>query len=107
MIKRGSGILLHIASLPAADSIGNIGPGACRFVDFLAEAGQTYWQVLPLSPPSPGEGNSPYSSISAFAGNELLISPEHLVRDGWIEPGAVSPTPQPSPDRVDYGSAIA
>ena len=107
MIKRGSGILLHITSLPAADSIGNIGPGACGFVDFLAEAGQTYWQVLPLSPLSPGEGNSPYSSQSAFAGNELLISPENLVRDGWIEPGAVAPAPQPSPDRVDYGSAIA
>jgi 4-alpha-glucanotransferase len=103
--KRGSGILLHITSLPSNDALGNLGPGAYEFVDFLARAGQSLWQVLPLNPPSPGEGNSPYSSLSAFAGNTLLISPELLARDGWIReaPSAVE-FPE---DRVDFGKAVS
>jgi 4-alpha-glucanotransferase len=102
--QRGSGVLLHITSLPSNDALGNFGPGAYEFVDFLARAGQSVWQVLPLNPPSPGEGNSPYSSSSAFAGNTLLISPEILARDGWIrETLSVSDFPT---DRVDFGKAI-
>jgi 4-alpha-glucanotransferase len=102
--KRGSGILLHITSLPSDDSLGNLGPGAYRFVDFLAAAGQSLWQVLPLNPSSPGEGNSPYSSSSAFAGNTLLISPGLLESQGCIKE-----TPPPSgfpKNRVDFGAAI-
>lgn len=75
---------MHITSLPSDFGIGDLGPEAYRFVDFLAEAGQTYWQILPLSPTSPIMGNSPYSSDSAFAGNPLLISPEKMVQHGWL-----------------------
>jgi 4-alpha-glucanotransferase len=80
---RVSGILLHPTSLPARGGIGDFGPAAYQFVDFLASARQGLWQVLPLGPL--GYGNSPYSSTSAFAGNPLLISLERLVQHGWIE----------------------
>jgi 4-alpha-glucanotransferase len=102
--KRASGVLLHITSLPANDSIGNLGPSAYEFVDFLARAGQSIWQVLPLNPPSPGEGNSPYSSSSAFAGNTLLISPELLVNQGWIK--ELPPANSLPKNRVDFGEVI-
>ncbi len=102
--QRRSGILLHITSLPSNDFLGNFGPGAYGFVDFLARAGQSLWQVLPLNSPSPGEGNSPYSSSSAFAGNTLLISPELLVRDGLIK--ETQSIESSSADRVDFGQAI-
>ncbi len=82
---RASGILLHLTSLPSPYGIGDLGPEAYRFADFLHQAGQTYWQLLPLNPTSTYTGNSPYSSYSAFAGNPLLISPELLVRDGLLE----------------------
>ncbi|WP_417910059.1 4-alpha-glucanotransferase [Candidatus Electronema sp. PJ] len=81
---RTSGILLHISSLPSPYGIGDFGPASRNFVDFLAKSGQSYWQVLPLVPVSPAFGNSPYMSGSAFAGNPLLISPELLIRDGWL-----------------------
>lgn len=80
---RGSGILLHISSLPGKYGIGDLGPAAYEFIDILEAAGQIYWQILPLSPT--GHGNSPYSSHSAFAGNTLLISPEMLAADGLID----------------------
>ena len=80
---RAAGILLHPTSLPSRGGIGDFGPAAYRFVDFLASARQGVWQVLPLSPL--GYGNSPYSSTSAFAGNPLLISLERLADRGWIE----------------------
>jgi 4-alpha-glucanotransferase len=80
---RSAGILLHPTSLPSRDGVGDFGPAAYRFVDFLASARQGLWQVLPLGPL--GYGNSPYSSTSAFAGNPLLISLERLVEHGWIE----------------------
>lgn len=79
---RLSGILLHVTSLPSYGGIGDFGPAAYAFVDFLAAAKQRLWQVLPLSPT--GYGSSPYSALSAFAGNPLLISLERLVHDGWI-----------------------
>ena len=84
MDRRGSGILLHLTSLPSPFGIGDLGPWAYRFVDFLAEAGQSYWQILPLNPTDPEYGNSPYHSNSAFALNTLLISPELLLRDGLL-----------------------
>jgi len=77
--QRSSGLLLHITSLPSAHGVGDLGPEAYRFADFLSASGQTYWQILPLTPVDPGAGFSPYSSPSAFAGNTLMISLEKLV----------------------------
>ncbi len=81
-LERRSGILLHVTSLPSYGGVGDFGPAAYAFADFLHTAKQRLWQVLPLSPT--GYGSSPYSALSAFAGNPLLISIEHLARDGWI-----------------------
>ncbi len=80
---RAAGILLHPTSLPSRGGIGDFGPAAYQFADFLAAARQGVWQVLPLGPL--GYGNSPYSSTSAFAGNPLLISLERLAEHGWID----------------------
>src|SRR5271169_3099001 len=80
---RATGILLHPTSLPSRGGIGDFGPAAYEFIDFLASARQGLWQVLPLGPPA--NANSPYSSISAFAGNPLLISLERLAEHGWID----------------------
>jgi 4-alpha-glucanotransferase len=81
-LDRASGLLLHISSLDSAGGIGDLGPAAFAFADFLHAAKQRLWQVLPLNPV--GYGSSPYSSISAFAGNPLLISLEGLVDWGWL-----------------------
>ena len=72
--ERSSGILLHISSLPSPFGIGDMQNGV-DFVDFLAAGGQSYWQILPLSPTSPIFGNSPYMSFSAFGGDPLFINP--------------------------------
>src|SRR4026207_2029325 len=80
---RSSGILLHPTSLPGPFGIGDLGPQACAFADFLGAAGQGLWQVLPLGPT--GYGDSPYACYSAFAGNTLLISPEQLVTEGLLD----------------------
>ncbi len=80
--ERISGVLLHITSLPSFGGVGDFGPAAQAFVDFLAAAKQRLWQVLPLSPT--GYGSSPYSALSAFAGNPILISLEVLAGQGWI-----------------------
>jgi 4-alpha-glucanotransferase len=85
---RAAGILLHPTSLPSRGGVGDFGPAAYQFVDSLASARQGLWQVLPLGPL--GYGNSPYSSISAFAGNPLLISLESLASHGWIDQGKLS-----------------
>lgn len=82
-LERSSGLLLHISSLPSYGGIGDLGPAAYTFADFLAAAGQGLWQVLPLAPT--GYGNSPYAALSAFAGNPLLISLELLSDRGWID----------------------
>ena len=96
---RASGILLHPTSLPSRGGIGDFGPSAYAFVDFLASAGQGLWQVLPLGPL--GFGNSPYSSTSAFAGNPLLISLERLADHGWLDRGQVDALPAGA-EPVDY-----
>lgn len=85
---RSTGILLHPISLPSRGGIGDLGPAAYQFLDFLAQARQGLWQVLPLNPPA--NGNSPYSSTSAFAGNQLLISLERLAEKGWLDTASLS-----------------
>lgn len=84
MNKRGSGILLHITSLPGNSGIGDLGEAAYQFIDFLAAAGQQYWQFLPVCPTSSACGHSPYMSPSAFAGNQLLIDLDTLVNSGLL-----------------------
>jgi len=86
---RSSGVLLHPTSLPGRFGIGDLGPSAFAFIEWLAAAGARVWQVLPLSPT--GYGNSPYQSFSAFAGNSLLISLDALIEDGLLTPAACSP----------------
>src|SRR5437867_5594460 len=79
---RASGLLLHVTSLPSRYGIGDIGPAAVEWVDRLHEAGQSWWQALPLGPTA--YGDSPYQSLSSFAGNPLLISPDWLIEDGLV-----------------------
>lgn len=103
--ERQGGVLLHPTSLPSPYGIGDLGPGAYRFVDFLAASGQKLWQVLPLNPP--GLGDSPYQCYSAFAGNPLLIDPEGLVEEGWLDREDLGEHRRPGfpQDRVDYARA--
>lgn len=86
--RRSAGLLLHVTSLPGPHGNGDLGPQARRFVDFLARAGQRWWQMLPANPA--GRGNSPYSGVSAFAGNPLLISLEELHADGLLPAEAIA-----------------
>src|ERR1043166_7708052 len=102
--QRRAGVLLHPTSLPSKGGIGDLGPAAYAFVDFLHEAGQGLWQILPLNPV--GLGNSPYSATSAFAGNTLLISLERLVEHGWLGAGDVKGLPEVK-GRVDFAKVIA
>lgn len=97
---RAAGILLHPTSLPSRGGVGDFGPAAYRFADFLASARQGVWQVLPLGPL--GYGNSPYSATSAFAGNPLLISLERLADHGWIDKAKIeSLAADPGPVEYD------
>jgi 4-alpha-glucanotransferase len=93
-------VLLHPTSLPGRHGIGDLGPEAYTFVDFLAVTGQRWWQILPLGPT--GYGNSPYQSPSSFAGNLLLVSPEGLVRQGWLDAGDLEAHPLLAAGRVDF-----
>jgi 4-alpha-glucanotransferase len=102
--KRSSGILLHPTSLPGRFGIGDLGGEAYRFVDWLAAAGQVYWQIMPLTPT--GYGDSPYSSFSAFAGNTNLVSPEKLVESGLLADSEIQNAPDLPAERVDYGKVI-
>src|SRR6476469_8322195 len=99
---RLSGVLLHVTSLPSYGGIGDFGPAAYEFVDFLAAAKQRLWQVLPLSPT--GYGSSPYSALSAFAGNPLLISVERLAQEGWVPEDQLERLPGSS-GPADFGTA--
>lgn len=103
---RHSGILLHPTSLPGRFGIGDLGEAAYRFIDFLVAAGQSYWQVLPLSPT--GYADSPYQGLSAFAGNPMLISPEKLVESGYLSENDLDAARVPvfPDDRVDFGPVI-
>lgn len=96
---RSAGVLLHPTSLPSAWGIGDLGPGAHSFIDWLADSGQSVWQILPLGPT--GLGDSPYGALSAFAGNPLLISPDLLAEDRLIDDVQPSAT---ATDAVDYGT---
>jgi len=103
-MQRLSGILLHPTSLPSPYGIGDLGAGAYAFVDWLAQAGQRLWQVLPIGPT--GYGDSPYASFSTFAGNPLLIGFDDLLHDGLINKQELDDHPANSPIAVDYGAII-
>jgi 4-alpha-glucanotransferase len=100
---RASGLLLHITSLPSYGGIGDLGPAAYAFADFLEAGKQHLWQVLPIGPT--GYGNSPYAALSAFAGNPLLISLEHLADRGWIAGDRIANLPGRS-GNVDFDAAV-
>ena len=102
--KRSAGLLLHPTSLPGPFGIGDLGPAARTWVDQLARAGQSWWQMLPLVPV--GFGNSPYQGLSAFAGNPQLLSPELLVADGLLDRSDLA-GPDLAADRVDFERVAA
>jgi|KBSSwiStaDraftv2_1062776.scaffolds.fasta_scaffold03820_15 4-alpha-glucanotransferase len=102
---RSSGVLLHPTSLPGRFGIGDLGPSAFEFVNYLGSAGQRIWQVLPLGPT--GYGDSPYQSFSAFAGNPLLISLDVLVDEGLLGDSEMSRASAFAPGVVDYEQVIA
>ncbi len=104
MDKRMSGVLLHPTSLPSPYGIGDMGNGAYEFVDFLAEAGQKLWQVLPLGPT--GYGDSPYQLFSSFAGQSLIISPDELIKLGLLKEVDVMACIPKWGERVDYGMVL-
>lgn len=106
-LDRASGILLHISSLPGPYGIGDLGPAAFAFVDFLAAAGQRYWQLLPLSPVDLAFGCSPYMGLAALAGNPMLISPDLLLADGLLTASDLERRPFFSEYLVDFPAAIA
>lgn len=101
--QRAAGVLLHPSSLPGPHGIGDFGPEAHHFVDWLAAAGQSLWQWLPVAPIGPG--NSPYQSVSAFAGSPLMVALEPLVERGWLSPAR---TPEGGFDAhaVDFGAVV-
>ena len=99
---RKSGILMHITSLPNPYGIGTVGKCAYDFVDFLVEAGQAYWQILPLNPT--GYGDSPYQSFSSFAGNHYMIDLDMLIKDGLLNQEELDGIYWGDSEiRVDYG----
>ena len=100
-LNRSSGILLHPTSLPGPYGIGDLGPAAFKWIDFLSDSGCKLWQVLPLGPT--GYGDSPYQCFSAFAGNPYLISPDLLIDDHLLMPDDLKDLPEFPPNQVDYG----
>lgn len=102
--NRSSGILLHPTSLPGSYGIGDIGPQAYRFIDWLVSTGSKLWQVLPLGPT--GYGDSPYQCFSAFAGNPYLISPEDLYTEGLLTQDDLNKKPAFSASHIDFGLLI-
>ncbi|HMQ14884.1 MAG TPA: 4-alpha-glucanotransferase [Phycisphaerae bacterium] len=101
--RRAAGVLLHLTSLPGPLGVGDLGPAALSFADFLRSARQRWWQMLPIGPIGPG--HSPYASPSAFAGNELFVSPELLWRDGLLDRNDLEHAAGGSPSRVNYDRA--
>ncbi len=104
LFPRASGVLLHPTSLPGSDGIGDLGPAAHRFVEWLAQCGQSLWQILPLGPTS--YGDSPYQTLSAFAGNPLLINLDLLLDEGLLGAADLAARPEFPVDRVDFGPVI-
>lgn len=102
--ERSAGILLHPTSLPSKYGIGDLGKDAFYFIDFLAAAKQTIWQVFPLGPT--GYGDSPYQCFSAFAGNPLLISPDLLAEEGLLSKHDLENIPHSDPNKIDFGQVI-
>ena len=105
MASRAARLILHPTSLPGPYPIGDLGPSAHRFVEFLASAKQRIWQVLPLGPT--GYGDSPYQCFSAFAGNPLLVSLDMLAEDGLLQASDLADPPDVPADAVDFGAALA
>ena len=103
--QRASGVLLHPSALPGNYGIGDFGPECAKFIVWLVEAGQSLWQVLPLGPT--GYGDSPYAPFSSFAGNELLLSPELLARDGLLTAAELEDACLPITGHVDFGRVIS
>src|SRR5690348_13774223 len=103
--ERASGVLLHPTSLPGAHGCGELGFEAHAFARWLRDGGQRFWQMLPVGPV--GYGNSPYSALSAFAGNPLLISLDRLVDEGLLPAGALADPPRFASGRTDYAAARA
>jgi 4-alpha-glucanotransferase len=101
---RGAGLLLHVTSLPSRYGIGDIGPAAFKWIDRLSDAGQGWWQALPLGPT--GYANSPYQELSSFAGNWLLLSPDALIDDGLVPASTCEGYSFPV-DFVDFGAATS
>ena len=97
--QRSAGVLLHITSLPGPHGIGDLGPDAYHFVEWLASAGQSIWQILPTTPIGPGD--SPYQSVSAFAGSPLMVALEPLIEKGWLATPEL-PAGGFGNERVDY-----
>ncbi|HEY0433474.1 MAG TPA: malto-oligosyltrehalose synthase, partial [Chitinophagaceae bacterium] len=103
--QRRAGVLLHITSLPSDFAIGDLGPEAYRFADMLQSAKQSVWQILPVNPVDPAQGNSPYSSISASAGNPLMISPVMLQEDGLLTTDEVNQLKPGPTNHTDFHTA--
>src|SRR5512141_3126329 len=103
-LTRASGVLLHPTSLPSPDGIGDLGPQAYRWIDFLIEAGCGLWQVLPLGPT--GYGDSPYQCFSSFAGNPYLISPDALIQDDLLHSDDLVDHPTFPEEKVVFGEVI-
>ncbi len=103
--KRSAGILMHISALPSGFGIGDLGPEAYRFADFLKAAKQTVWQLLPIGPTGASQSYSPYSSFSSYAGNTLLISPEILATSGLISPKELEEWRLPDEKAVNFKKA--
>ncbi len=107
MLSRSNGVLLPIFSLPSPFGVGDLGPAAYRFADFLCAAGQRIWQVLPLNPTEAASGHSPYHSVSCFAFNPLLISPEALAAEGLLDRPDLQLRTRMPEGRIDYLAAEA
>src|SRR5258708_33728291 len=103
--SRASGILVHPTSFPGRYGIGDLGAGARQVVDFLADSKQKLWQVLPLGPT--GYADSPYASFSAFAGNHLLLAPERLAEQGWLDARELARSADWPEGSVEYGPGSA
>lgn len=104
-LPRSSGVLLHPTSLPGPFGCGDLGADAHAFVDWLAAARQTIWQILPIH--GVGPGNSPYMGSSAFAGNPMLVDLADLLREGWLDAADLQPQPELLERRIDFGAAFA